>query len=182
MDQRQYHLRTYPSPDPSFRSGDFCWVRGGVAVHLVRNWLESVCTMKKKESHLKNNVVEWAGPNQTAFFFPSFFPVFFFLYLFFWLRPFRFLLCLMIFAVASQACTFQPSCYIAELKISLKIMTTWIFAESFNLHFALLLWVYNGKIRINQNSFTRQTRKKKILSASFASQNLPGSEYSKVTN
>lgn len=25
--------------------------------------------MKKKESHLKNNVVEWAGPNQTAFFF-----------------------------------------------------------------------------------------------------------------
>lgn len=87
--------------------------------------------------------------------------------------------CLMIFAVASQACTFQPSCYIAELKISLKIMTTWIFAESFNLHFALLLWVYNGKIRINQNSFTRQTRKKKILSASFASQNLPGSEYSK---
>ena len=85
----------------------------------------------------------------------------------------------MIFAVASLACTFQPSCYIAELKISLKIMTTWIFAESFNLHFALLLWVYNGKIRINQNSFTRQTRKKKILSASFASQNLPGSEYSK---
>ena len=88
----------------------------------------------------------------------------------------------MIFAVASLACTFQPSCYIAELKISLKIMTTWIFAESFNLHFALLLWVYNGKIRINQNSFTSQTRKKKILSASFASLNLPGSEYSKVTN
>lgn len=61
---------------------------------------------------MKNNVVEWAGPNQTAFFFPSFFPVFFFIYLFFWLRPFRFLLCLMIFAVASLACTFQPSCYI----------------------------------------------------------------------
>lgn len=179
MDQRPYHLRTYPSPDPSFRSGDFCWVKEGVAAHLVRNWLESVCTMKKKESHLKNNVVEWAGPNQTAFFF-SFFPVFFFIYLFFWLRPFRFLFCLMIFAVASLACTFQPSCYIAELKISLKIMTTWIFAESFNLHFALLLWVYNGNIRINQK--TRQTRKKKILSASFASQNLPGSEYSKVTN
>lgn len=76
-------LRTYPSPDPSFRSGDFCWVKEGVAAHLVRNWLESVCTMKKKESHLKNNVVEWAGPNQTAFFFPSFFPVFFFIYLFF---------------------------------------------------------------------------------------------------
>lgn len=69
MDQRPYHLRTYPSPDPSFRSGDFCWVKEGVATHLVRNWLESVCTMKKKESHLKNNVVEWAGPNQTAFFF-----------------------------------------------------------------------------------------------------------------
>ena len=83
MDQRPYHLRTYPSPDPSFRSGDFCWVKEGVAAHLVRNWLESVCTMKKKESHLKNNVVEWAGPNQTAFFFPSFFPVFFFIYLFF---------------------------------------------------------------------------------------------------
>lgn len=75
-------MRTYPSPDPSFRSGDFCWVRGGVAVHLVRNWLESVCTMKKKESHLKNNVVEWAGPNQTAFFFPSFFP-FSFLFIYF---------------------------------------------------------------------------------------------------
>ena len=77
---------------------------------------------------------------------------------------------------------FNPAVTLWDLKISLKIMTTWIFAESFNLHFALLLWVYNGKIRINQNSFTRQTRKKKILSASFASQNLSGSEYSKVTN
>lgn len=109
MDQRPYHLRTYPSPDPSFRSGDFCWVKEGVAAHLVRNWLESVCTMKKKESHLKNNVVEWAGPNQTAFFFPSFFPVFFFIYLFFWLRPFRFLLCLMILQSHHWRAHFNPA-------------------------------------------------------------------------
>lgn len=40
--------------------------------------------MKKKESHLKNNVVEWAGPNQPAFFF-SFFLSSFLFYLFIFL-------------------------------------------------------------------------------------------------